>query len=135
MRQVHQGTCENLRPGVSYSGSTCAWGAYSPSSILGTPTMKFQISLDNENLLVSLRKCGYAPEGRDPKTGELRFWKSVTGRRFPRFHLYAVQQDNEATLNLHLDQKAPSYQGSAAHSGEYEGPLVEQEMQRILNLI
>lgn len=24
--------------GVSYSGSTYAWGAYSPSSILGTPT-------------------------------------------------------------------------------------------------
>lgn len=34
-------------------------------------------------------------------------------------------------LRIHLDQKAPSYQGSHAHAGEYHGPLVAQEVERI----
>ena len=80
-----------------------------------------------------MRKCGYAPDGQENKTGELRFFRSLTGRRYPRFHLYATTANNKAILNLHLDQKQPSYQGSSAHSGEYDGPLVEQEFQRILN--
>ena len=34
-------------------------------------------------------------------------------------------------MNLHLDQKEASYSGTSAHGGEYKGPLVEREMQRI----
>ena len=93
--------------------------------------MKFQISLGNETLLSKMRGFGYAPEGQDPKTGEFKFAKSITQKRFPRFHLYATEQEDTAFLNLHLDQKAPIYQGVSAHSGEYEGPLVEKEAQRI----
>lgn len=81
-----------------------------------------------------MRKCGYTPDGKDERTDELRFFRSLSGRRYPRFHLYATILDDEATLNLHVDQKQPSYQGSSAHSGEYDGPLVENEAQRILSL-
>ncbi|MDP4007357.1 MAG: hypothetical protein Q8P55_02065 [bacterium] len=96
--------------------------------------MKFKIPLGNENLPNVLRRYRYAPDGWDQKTGELRFFRSLTGRQYPRFHLYCEKQGETAVCNLHLDQKQPSYQGSAAHSGEYEGTLVEQEIQRILSL-
>ena len=98
------------------------------------PDMKFRINLKTETLLNIMRRCGYAPERMDEKTGELRFFRSLTGRRYPRFHLYAMQNHDEIILNLHLDQKQPSYQGSSAHSGEYSGPLIEQEVERILSL-
>jgi len=78
-----------------------------------------------------MRKCGYTPDGQENRTGELRFFRFLTGRRYPRFHVYALNRDNIAILNLHLDQKQPSYQGNSAHSGEYDGPLVKQEAQRI----
>lgn len=95
--------------------------------------MKLIISLGNDTLSSKMRCLGYAPEGRGERTGEFKFWRSVSGRRFPRFHVYASQQEKDrALLNLHLDQKAPVYRGVSAHSGEYEGQLVEQEVQRIL---
>jgi len=34
-------------------------------------------------------------------------------------------------LNLHLDQKQPSYAGAPAHNAEYDGDLVAAEMARI----
>ncbi|MCH8048532.1 hypothetical protein IIC44_00325 [Patescibacteria group bacterium] len=96
--------------------------------------MKFNISLKKEHLLNIMRECKYAPDGQDPKTGEFRFFRSLGGRRYPRFHIYAKEQEEIATLNIHLDQKQVSYEGSSAHSGEYEGSLIEQEVERILSL-
>jgi hypothetical protein len=97
--------------------------------------MKFLVELKNENALNFLRSCGYAPEGADPKTGEWRFSRALRGARYPRFHLYvnAPVHSQAITLSLHLDQKQPSYEGSSAHSGEYEGTLVEAEAKRILS--
>lgn len=43
-------------------------------------------------------------------------------------------REGTVTLNLHLDQKQPSYQGSHAHSGEYKGALIEVEVARIKNI-
>ncbi|MCH7552279.1 hypothetical protein IIB49_02720, partial [Patescibacteria group bacterium] len=54
---------------------------------------------------------------------------------YPRFHIYAKEQEDTASLNIHLDQKQPSYEGSSAHSGEYEGSLIEQEVERIQSLV
>lgn len=95
--------------------------------------MKLEIPLLKENLLSRMRRCGYAPEGADEKTGELRWTRPLMGRRYPRFHMYStISPDGaKAMLNLHLDQKQPSYQGTAAHSGEYDGPVVETESERI----
>jgi len=97
--------------------------------------MKLEIPLSNENLLVIMRHCAYAPEGQDESTGELKWTRPLVGRRYPRFHIYSrVSPDNtKATLELHLDQKQPSYQGSHAHSGEYDGHVIERESQRIKN--
>ena len=99
--------------------------------------MRFQVSFPRENITTLLRRCGYSADGTDEKTGELRFFRSLGGGYYPRYHLYCVSQDKErkALCNLHIDQKQPSYQGVAAHSGEYEGPLLESEMRRIQDFV
>lgn len=95
--------------------------------------MRFQVAFPKANLTTLMRRCGYSADGTDEKTGELRFFLSLGGGRYPRFHLYCASQGGErkAFCNLHIDQKQPSYGGVAAHSGEYEGPLVESEARRI----
>ena len=97
--------------------------------------MRIEIALPKENILTVMRHCGYAPEGADESTGELKWTRPLIGRRYPRFHIYSrVSPDNtKATLELHLDQKQPSYEGSRAHSGEYDGLGVEREAKRILS--
>ena len=95
--------------------------------------MKLEISLPKDNILTVMRHCGYAPEGADESTGELKWTRPLMGRRYPRFHIYSrISPDNtKAILELHLDQKQPSYEGSHAHSGEYDGLAVEREAKRI----
>lgn len=56
--------------------------------------------------------------------------RAGTGQ-FPRFHVYLEQVGDTVRVNLHLDAKAASYTGTSAHAGEYDGPLVETEIQRI----
>ncbi|MFH0853775.1 MAG: hypothetical protein V1853_05225 [bacterium] len=66
----------------------------------------------------------------------MSFSRRMGGYVYPRFHMY-LHKDNpqELVLNLHLDMKKPSYQGTAAHAGEYDGPTVEAEASRIVFLI
>lgn len=94
--------------------------------------MKKSAGMLKSNLLVFIRSIGYRPH-HDPHTGSISFIRSLGGSLYPRFHLYITKQKGEQVLDLHLDQKATSYEGSAAHAGEYEGPMVEQEMKRILS--
>jgi hypothetical protein len=46
-----------------------------------------------------------------------------------------VDTARELSFTIHLDMKQPSYAGSAAHSGEYNGPVVEDEAERIKRLV
>jgi hypothetical protein len=52
---------------------------------------------------------------------------------YPRFHVYLKQQGTDFIFSLHLDQKKPSYgaKGVHAHNGEYFGPVVQDEEDRI----
>lgn len=97
--------------------------------------MRFEVNLPKENTMVFMRRCGYASEGVDSKTNELKFSKYL-GAAYTRFHAYCAENndDRRVMVSLHLDQKRPSYKGASAHSGEYEGPLLEAEAQRILSL-
>jgi len=74
-----------------------------------------------------LRRFGY---------GELRKWdgtisyaKRVSSANFPRYHAYIEDKPEGLQINLHVDQKEATHEGVHAHSGEYDGPLVEAEMQ------
>jgi len=97
--------------------------------------MKFQVKLSDKTLYSFMRQAGYAPAfakaTAGKPAGEFAFNRSLTGSDYPKFHVYAMAQEGTASLNLHLDQKKPSYAGSHAHSAEYDGQLVEQEISRI----
>ncbi len=82
------------------------------------------------NPLTVLRKAGYSPF-RDPNTGETSFVIRLTTDFYPRFHLYVEVVGERVALDLHLDQKKPSYGSGRAHAGEYDGPVIEKEMTRI----
>ena len=92
--------------------------------------MKIRLENFNKNIQNFIRDCGYQPIGRTPE-GELNCARSLMGRDYPRFHCYIKQEGSDLIVNLHLDQKKPSYAGASAHSGEYEGELVEEEALRI----
>lgn len=83
--------------------------------------------------MTKIKRCGYA-EIKDSQTRQTSFVRRLSGYFYPRFHVY-IEADKSGQLfyNLHLDQKKPSYQGAAAHSGEYDGAVVEQEAERIKN--
>lgn len=82
------------------------------------------------NPLEVLRRAGYSAF-TDPRTGEESFILRMTPEFYPRFHVYVEDRGNDVTINLHLDQKKPSYGTNHAHSGEYDGKTVENEMHRI----
>jgi len=81
-----------------------------------------------------LRRCGYA-EFNDYNSGKTSYTRRFGSDFYPRFHIYVKDVEGKDIINLHLDQKKPSYAGSTAHSGEYDGPLIEQEARRIVGLI
>jgi len=95
--------------------------------------MKFTIKNSNETIITLARKIGYRPIGVDANN-EYSIIKTLTPRKnYPRFHIYLTKNNEtgEFELNLHLDQKMPSYEGTSAHAGEYEGELVRKEAERI----
>jgi hypothetical protein len=86
-----------------------------------------------------LRRAGYAfiPERED---GEASFARRFTRDFYPRFHIYFIEQtasngDVLVTFNLHLDQKRPGYAGQARHNAEYDGEVVEREIERLKSLL
>lgn len=84
-----------------------------------------------------MRMCGYQYLGQDTRTNQASFIRRAGTSDYPRFHIHA-KIDNaspETLVNLHLDQKKPSYQGSTAHSGEHDGEVVEREADRIKSII
>lgn len=94
--------------------------------------MHFTVRNQNETVVSLARKIGYQPIRVDADN-EYSLVRLLSRGRFPRFHIYVKRDEKvgEFDIDLHLDQKQPSYEGSHAHSGEYGGELVEQEAQRI----
>lgn len=80
-----------------------------------------------------MRRCGYGEIVT--RAGKRSYAKRIRGGEFPRFHAYIDIKDNGFQINLHLDQKAACYAGSSAHSGEYDGEVVEREGERIRTIV
>jgi len=76
-----------------------------------------------------MRRAGYAEQ--KVVGGEIGFTRRLQQTPFPRLHAYIEERDGGTRVSLHIDQKQPTYGGSRAHGGEYAGPLVEREMERI----
>lgn len=96
--------------------------------------MTFKLYNHQYNLYELLRRAGYKPLELTEK-GEVNAVKPLLGQNYPRFHLYVKEDPEIITFNLHLDQKKPSYEGSSAHSGDYESEVVKAEAQRIQDTI
>ena len=87
-----------------------------------------------------MRSCGYAfdrevgpvkPNGHGA-SAEASCMRRIAGHDYPRYHAYVKKEDTTLIVNLHIDQKKPSYGGADhAHNGEYDGELVEREADRI----
>ena len=82
------------------------------------------------NPLVVLRKAGYS-HFVDPNTKEESYILRLSADYYPRMHLYVEDEGTNWSFNLHIDQKKASYKGTSKHAGEYEGPTVEREMERL----
>jgi excinuclease UvrABC nuclease subunit len=91
--------------------------------------MDFEIKNIQENIVSVARKLGYVII--DTNDSQYNLVRKLTGQNYPRFHAYVTQKGYNYEFSLHLDQKAPSYNGAHAHNGEYFGPLVENEADRI----
>ena len=78
-----------------------------------------------KNITTLMRTAGYySKDGTS-------FVREIGGLRYPRFHIYLEQDKDNIVINLHLDQKKPSYKGAKAHNAEYNGKVIEQEIERL----
>ncbi len=93
--------------------------------------MKLFFPNSKETALFLMRRCGYGFERKNPKTGEDSFSRRLGAGQYPKFHIYARKEGDNLFVNLHLDQKKPTYGENTAHSGEYDGEVVENEAERI----
>lgn len=94
--------------------------------------MRFSVPKLNISPQNFLRHCGYLEIRNPHKNNEISHARGLNaGRNYPRFHIYIEAAGNNISINIHLDAKQPSYEGTSAHSGEYEGKLIEDETTRI----
>ena len=97
--------------------------------------MDFTIKNLKESVTSVSRNIGYVIIDTKPN-GEYNLVRKLTGNNFPRFHVYLKQQGYDYLFSLHLDQKAPVYGGNShAHNGEYFGPIIDQEADRMKQLL
>jgi len=92
--------------------------------------MKIKIDNFEGNIHDTLRRAGYHPD-KWQRGSEMSYSRSISGGRYPRFHIY--WNSDRAILNLHLDQKPATYKSSPDHGAEYDSPLVKEEAQRIMS--
>lgn len=99
--------------------------------------MQFEIKNITKSQNDLMRTIGYMPAFFQNQ-GEVSIVRQLGRNDYPRFHCYIKANPSDKTalnFNIHLDQKKPSYEGSAGHSGDYDGPVIENEAERIKNLL
>ncbi len=96
--------------------------------------MEFVIKNLKENIVNLAHQIGYINIDTTDYN-KFSMVRKLTYQNYPRFHIYLKEAGDKLIFNLHLDQKAPIYKGVHAHSGEYEGPIIEDEADRIKRLL
>ena len=96
--------------------------------------MDFIIKNVQKSISTISREIGYVIIDTK-ENGEYNMVRKLDRDNYPRFHAYVTQQGTTYNFSLHLDQKKPVYEasGSHAHNGEYFGPIIENEADRIKN--
>lgn len=92
-----------------------------------------KIIIENPSVSVAnfFRQAGYHFQKREGE--EITFVRRLTDQPFPRFHLFCRIVDFGFHVNIHIDHKQTSYEGSSAHSGEYgeDSELLNDEAERL----
>ena len=96
--------------------------------------MTFRLNNLNYNVVNLMREIGYHPL-KYTEEGELNCVRTLAGHDYPRFHIYLKEDPKILTFNIHLDQKKPSYEGTAAHGGDYDSGTVRDEVERIKDIV
>lgn len=97
--------------------------------------MKIKILFSDliQTLPVALRQAGYQLYRQNGS--ELVFSRRLSRTNFfPRFHMYLHQTDGAWEGNLHYDLR-PMVQAHPVHGEEYDGPIVEEEYERIWSIL
>ncbi len=89
--------------------------------------MKFVIKKNKDNSVAVMRHLGYHPHRQGAS-----FVRRLTLNDFPRLHAYLKDIGDDWEMSLHLDQKGACYAGSRAHSGDYDGEVLDAEKERII---
>jgi len=92
--------------------------------------MKTIISNLKDNPRTLIRRAGYS-EHYDNRSRETSYARRLGTGVFPKFHVYLSERAGGVEVSIHIDQKQPSYGVGHAHSGDYDGPLIERELERI----
>ena len=92
--------------------------------------MKIILQNLKDNPRTLIRRAGYG-EHRDNRSGEISYHRRLGPNIFPNFHVYLSEDARGVEISLHLDQKQPSYGAGHMHSGDYDGPVIENELERI----
>lgn len=92
--------------------------------------MKFSVQTSEikENPVTMMRRLGYHPH----QGSSMSFARRLTHDEFPRLHVYMNDQGSSLEVSIHLDQKGACHDGQTAHSGEYDGQILEDEKRRII---
>ena len=99
--------------------------------------MKGNLGMIEKTEIVNLmRRVGYLSLGRGRDEAEFSFVRPLGRNGYPRFHLFVrFDKGKTAVFDIHLDQKKTVYAGTRAHMAEYDGPLLDDEIARIKNLL
>ncbi len=96
--------------------------------------MDFVLKNPGGNILNVGRDIGYIFQ-RQVSENEVSFTRPLNRDGYPRFHIYLKANDEDLWLSLHLDQKRPVYKEAHDHAAEYGGVVVENEAQRIKQIL
>ena len=99
--------------------------------------MKINIKgFEKEQAIGSMQRIGYTCLGRGNDEAEFSFVRALGSGGYPRFHaLIRFDQGKDARLNIHLDQRKTVYAGARAHNADHDGPVLEQEVERIKSFL
>lgn len=71
----------------------------------------------------------------DRARGKQSFVRRLSRGHYPRFHMYIKDDGERVIFDLHLDQKQASYAGARMHNAEHDGEAVQEEINRIKQII
>ncbi|MBI5076756.1 hypothetical protein HZB94_00020 [Candidatus Falkowbacteria bacterium] len=96
--------------------------------------MKFKFPYKGYHPDELVRRAGFG-QWKDKAHGGISYTRKLGTENYPRFHVHIVEYEKYFEVELHLDQKQPSYLKGKAHSSEYDGQVVEDEARRITAVI